>query len=363
MEYAFRVRDSAKAVFWVHASNASRFAESYKRIAIECDIPGHDDPNSNTLRIVSDWLESRFPFDWLMIVDNVDDRSAFFGAADDNSTDEPLVEHIPQTSKGTLLYTTRSRDIGIDILSGDEPIQVPSMTADEGLAMLGDKVIRASTDHDRLILLDELAHLPLAISQAAAFMVKRRKTISNYIELLQNESTRSRVLDHRTLHHGREDRSSESVTSTWWITFEVMKRDSPRAADLLAAMSYLDRELIPMVIMQEPDEDSFDFEEAIATLEAFSLITTYESSEVCDQAEIDWLYNKGPAIENPVSTFCDMHRLVQSSTRDWLDRLQYDNVCTASKALTAVWKFFPTGFLETWPLCRLLYPHAEAVIK
>jgi len=154
-----------------------------------------------------------------MAVDNVDDRTMFFEQRDDMTTDKCLVEYVPQAAKGSIIYTTRSRDIGIDLASGDEPVKVSPMNIDDGLLMLGDKVTRGSTKEEQETLLEELAYLPLAISQATAYMVKRRRSIADYIKLLRDESTRTRVLDHRTLHHGRQDRSSESVTRTWWITF------------------------------------------------------------------------------------------------------------------------------------------------
>ncbi len=156
------------------------------------------------MQLVRDWLENRYSLEWLMVVDNVDDRTMFFEQRDDMTTDKCLVEYIPQGAKGSVIYTTRSRDIGVDLASGDEPIEVFPMEIDEGLLMLGDRVTRGSTREDQETLLGELAYLPLAISQATAYMVKRRRSIAEYIKLLQDESTRTRVLDHRTLHHGVE---------------------------------------------------------------------------------------------------------------------------------------------------------------
>lgn len=363
LEYIFRSRSPATAVFWVYASSTSRFIESYKRIALECNIPGHDNPELDTLQLVRDWLETQYSSEWLMIVDNVDDRTMFFEQKDDILTYKALVEYIPHAAKGGIIYTTRSRDVGIDLASGEEPIQVLPLSVQDSLSMLGERVTRGSSRADQMALLEELAYLPLAISQAAAFMVKRRKTVAEYIKLLRDESTKSRLLDHRTLHHGREDRSSESVTSTWWITFQHMKKENPRSAELLTIMCLLDRQQIPLAMLQGLSEETFDFDEAVGILEAFSLINTYPYTEVCDKAAIGSLFDRRMDLNDPALGFCDMHRLVQRSTRHWLDRPENDGLMIAAKALHLIVDVFPSGFYETWPLCRLLYPHANAILR
>lgn len=362
LEYIFRTRNPSTAVFWVSASSASRFVESYKRIALECKIPGHDSPGADVMQLARDWLENQYPLEWLIIVDNVDDRTIFFEQRDDMTTDKCLVEYIPQAAKGSVIYTTRSRDIGVDLASGDEPIEVYPMNIDEGLLMLGDRVTRGSTREDQGTLLEELEYLPLAISQATAYMVKRRRSIADYIKLLQDESTRTRVLDHRTLHHGRQDRSSESVTRTWWITFEWLKKEHPRSAELLTTMCLLDRQQIPLALVQDAGENTFDFEEAIGLLEAFSLIRLYSHVEVCDQKVIDLLRDQRPDLSSMSSKFCDMHRLVQASTREWLSRPENDKINVATNTLVSMSELFPVGNYEDRPLCRILYPHADAVL-
>ena len=136
LEYVFRHRSADTAVFWVYASNTSRFIESYKRIASECQIPDRDDPSSDTLQLVRDWLESSYPSGWLMVVDSVDDRAMFFEQNEKSATEKPLIEYMPQTSKGTIIYTTRSRDVGVDLSPRNDPIA-------QGLVLPQPEVVRA----------------------------------------------------------------------------------------------------------------------------------------------------------------------------------------------------------------------------
>ena len=107
-----------------------------------------------------------------------------------------------------------------------------------------------------------------------AFMLKRRKTVSQYLEFYRrNDSTRIQLLRQRNRYHGREARPLESVLTTWWISFESIKNENPRAAELLSIMSFLDRQGIPDSLITLDDDDPFAFDDAIGLLCAFSLIS------------------------------------------------------------------------------------------
>jgi len=243
-----REHSSDTSVFWVHASNPARFVESYKRIASECNIPGKDDPNSDVLQLVRDWLEAKYKRPFLMIVDNVDDRMVFFDHPPPPG--KALRVYIPHCNGGTIIYTTRSRDIGIDLSLDRDPIAVPSMEVEEARSLFGERVIAQSTEEEQLELLEELVYLPLAISQATAFMLKRNKSISEYMKTYrQSEATRIKLLGQRFNYHGREARPLESVVTTWWISFNSIKMENGRAAELLSVMSFMDYQGIPFSLL------------------------------------------------------------------------------------------------------------------
>ena len=152
------------SIFWVHATNTARFVESFKRIAHECKIPGRDNPELDMLQLVRNFLEAKYECKWLMIVDNVDDRNMFF--EDHSYSDKSLSDYMPQTALGMLLYTTRNRDIAIDLDPSRDPIDVPSMNVHDARSLLGARVRAQSTEADQIKLLEELVYLPLAITQA-----------------------------------------------------------------------------------------------------------------------------------------------------------------------------------------------------
>jgi hypothetical protein len=122
IEYAYRVRDESPTtwVFWVHASKQARFEEGYQRIAEATRLDGWDNPKADALRLVCNWLcdESNGP--WVMIIDNADDSSVFFSPLTRSQayqTDildqaaESFLDFVPQSPNGSILITSRSRDV------------------------------------------------------------------------------------------------------------------------------------------------------------------------------------------------------------------------------------------------------------
>ncbi|PSN58703.1 hypothetical protein BS50DRAFT_509944, partial [Corynespora cassiicola Philippines] len=74
IEYAYRAREqSARTwVFWVYASNAARFEQSYRDIADRVKIPERKDARADIFQLVHNWLcDSKER--WLLVLDNVDD--------------------------------------------------------------------------------------------------------------------------------------------------------------------------------------------------------------------------------------------------------------------------------------------------
>jgi len=46
-------------VFWVHASNAARFEQSFREIADRVKITGRKDPQANIFKLVYNWLQDQ----------------------------------------------------------------------------------------------------------------------------------------------------------------------------------------------------------------------------------------------------------------------------------------------------------------
>ncbi len=294
------------------------------------------------MQLVQNWLESHYEGRWLMVLDNVDDADVFFREATSNK--KTLSQYIPRTGKGSLLFTTRSRDIAFDLILQKTPIPIPVLTKSEGGRLLRSRVAGKHSEEHVVELLEELGYLPLAITQAAAFMSKRRKTIPKYLELYRkSDSARVQMLTYEFSDHGRQY-NMESVAKTWIISFEYIRRENPRSANLLSLMSCFDRHAIPSSLVHDTEENDLDFEDAVAVLCAFSLIKSDEAG-----------------------TSFDMHNLVQIATKLWLtDEKKGEEDHWAFEALKSLAQKFPAPQThptsEYWTLCASFLSHAQLIL-
>jgi tetratricopeptide (TPR) repeat protein len=182
--------------------------------------------------------------------------------------------------------------------------------------------------------------LPLAITQAAAFISENSITLAEYIETLQTSDSDMTDFLNENLYDPRRDRdASSSVIRTWKLSFEQIRKQKPRAAQLLSLMSVLDQHGVPKSLLYKEDERRTEFTTALGTLQAFSLIAAERGGE----------------------TFV-MHRLVQLSTQNWLE-LQNTKEIYQEEAIEILSRRFPSGEHDNWKMCEALSPHAQAVLQ
>jgi tetratricopeptide (TPR) repeat protein len=289
--------------------------------------------------LVRDWLESPRSGAWLMVVDNVDDFATFTETP--VNTGRTLYEYTPKSLNGLLLYTTRSRDIGINLAK--DVLRVAPMSQPEASSLFSTLSRSGTLEETKAVeecetLCEALGHIPLAISQAAAYMSKTRISVARYTELFSTAETEVRLLSHKFISPGREERQLESVKSTIEISFEVIRTESQRAHDLLCLMGFLDREGIPEYLLTLDTDAPLDFEDAIAHLMAFSLVGKNEYGDI---------YN--------------IHKLVHVLIGSWLQQ-KGDTYKWSSQALQTVATKFPNSDFENWEVCAELVPHADCVL-
>jgi len=195
-------------------------------------------------------------------------------------------------------------------------------------------------DEDIQILVEILGNIPLAITQAAAFIQENSMTVKTYIqELKASDSDLQDYLDENLPDPRRYPGSENSVTRTWKLSFDQIAKHLPRAANLLSLMVQLDRQAIPKALLKHGNDRSIEFNKAVGTLQAYSLIRT----------------------EKDGSSF-EVHRLIQLSTQRWLS-LQQKQTEWQEKALELMVEKFPSGHYGTWQECENLFLHAKSVTK
>jgi hypothetical protein len=256
-------------VFWVHASNPARFEEGYRKITERVKPPGWDEPKSDILPIVSNWLSDESNGTWTMVVDNADDINMFFpsskspsGNAESSSAQLnslSLLQFLPISSNGSILITSRSRELASRLTGyGNDIISVKPMDEGHALALFRKKLGEGHDEQHASELLQALDCMPLAISQAAAYIRQKapRISISRYISNLQRGDQDRAALLEKDLGDSRRDQSaSNSIIATWQISFEYMQEQRPSAARLLSLMSFFDRQGIPEFVLRSRSEE------------------------------------------------------------------------------------------------------------
>ena len=253
---------------------------------------------------------------------------------------------LPESSNGSVLITSRSREAAFELVGEDEKIlKVEPMSERYALALFRKKLKGEDNEDQVLELLRNLDYMPLAISQAAAYIRQRapRVTISKYLkDFRRSEKDRASLLNNAVRDRRRDGKASNSVLATWQISFDYIQTDQPSAASLLSLMSFFDRHGIPeeLIMSQyKKDDNIMDFEEDIEVLRNYSLVAL--------------------GVENNVF---EMHRLVQFATRKWLEqRQELERWKETYIAIMA--DAFPPGRYENWKRCQMLFPHAVLVLE
>ena len=353
IEYAYRLRKKwpTRSVFWVHANNTARFEQSYRSIATAARIPGIEDPKSNVLNLVFQWLLSDESGAWLLILDNADDADIFFGPLaapaiqSDAGLESPcLSQFLPQTGTGSILITSRDEGTAIRLTGGPKQVlRVDIMSEADTLALLTKRLPEDQSDEStRKGLITELDSVPLAITQASAYITVQgsRMTIAKYLSFLQrDEKNQIHLLSKDEADLRRDPAVPNSVIRTWQISFSQIKEQNPSATDLLSCMCMLDRQGLPEFLFCEDADQSLDFEEAIGTLIRFSFVTEEKEQKVFS-----------------------IHRLVQLATRKWIET--YGEIGRVQEeALRLVSKKYPSGRFENRTTCEAMDPHAQIVLN
>ena len=285
-----------------------------------------------------------------MVLDNADDKEVLFGANAQTPSRQSrgqelaaLIDYIPQSSIGSTLVTTRDRRVGERLMNQEKPVAVVPFEVADAKQLLRNKLPK-NDEWDEVAsmeLLESLNFLPLAITQAAAYISEEEVSLAHYLDLLRPGDVNAKdLLEQAYYDPGRDSKIQNSIFLTWQISFDQITKQKPRAAEILSLMAVLDGQAISDMFLRRKDERKVNFDTAIGTLKAFSLVTE----------------EKNEAIFN-------IHRLVQLSTQKWLE-LQHVLVEWQEKALNAVFANCPlNGEFENWATWETISPHVQVVLK
>ncbi|MFE0465464.1 NB-ARC domain-containing protein, partial [Kitasatospora sp. NPDC058965] len=230
-------RGEIDLLVWVTATGRAAVVSAYAQAAGEVLDTDPTDPE-RAARAFLAWLEPKSGMDacrWLIVLDDVGDPADLRGLWP------------PVAPGGRTVVTSRRRDAAM-LGRGRRLVPVDLFTADESLTYL----TTALAAHGRLdppaelaALADDLGHLPLALSQAAAYLVDAGVDCATYRTLLAD---RARALAD-LLPDASElpDDQAATLAATWSLSIARADRNAPDgpARVVLGLLSVLDPNGVP----------------------------------------------------------------------------------------------------------------------
>ncbi|CBF85153.1 hypothetical protein AN1580.2 [Aspergillus nidulans FGSC A4] len=305
LEVAHRIRNQDRecSVFWVPCTSYAMIEQTFMNIAHMLGL--HEVKPAEVKERVKLYLSSQRAGKWLLIFDNADDADMWL------TTTPALEEILPKSEQGRILFTTRNGELAVELTSSNI-IHIPDLDKKTAHDMLDRLVLQKNLLQDPVTtssFLEQLAYFPLAISQASAYINKKRLRRYNDIQ--------------------------NPVITTWLISFKQIQQQDQLAADYLSFMACLDPRNIPSSLLPNQSTDK-------QKLDALGLLNAYSFTQ-CQGTQIS------------------MHRLVHIAIRNWLRK----------NGLFSLWiqrvadhleKLFPNSSHHNRGLWRGYLPHALALV-
>ena len=182
LEFIYRSQTSYSRIYWISAVTQESLLDGYQKIGKRANIALAPDskPISIAEQVLS-WLK-RTP-NWLLVVDNLDN----IDVVSTGNLDEPNIVAmlLPQSGPGqhTLITTRNPNADHIPAQALEVPLFEKSDSVDLLSALSGISVSPKSEEEKvAQQIAEELGNLPLAISQAGAYIKQISGSFGNYIK-------------------------------------------------------------------------------------------------------------------------------------------------------------------------------------
>ncbi|KAL2808587.1 purine and uridine phosphorylase [Aspergillus granulosus] len=336
LAHRIRKRDPTCSIFWIPCTSYANIEQAYMGITQTLGMQGIK-PAEVKEHVRAYFTQIR-DHRWLLIFDNADDMDMWFGAG---SIATALTDILPQSEQGCILFTTRNRKLAVKFALS-AVVNVSEPDAETGVKILEKTLIRQDLLLDKeatIALLQQLLFLPLAITQAAAYINSNDIKLSDYTALLQEqESDVIELLSENFEDQGRYKEIQNPVATTWLISFQQIHQLNPLAVEYLSFMACISPRDIPQSLIPEADSKKRKID-AVGLLRAFSFVS--------EQGEDHAL---------------NLHRLVYLSTRNWL-RKQGQFSLHIQKAADHFSQVFPDADHKNQKMWRLYLPHALSLVS
>ncbi|OJJ77926.1 hypothetical protein ASPBRDRAFT_61389 [Aspergillus brasiliensis CBS 101740] len=291
LAYRMHANDPECSIFWISCTSHEAIQKACMTIA---RLIGIQDANPTSEEQQVKHYFSQTNDKWLLILDGTDDMEM---CLDDSSTASPLRNLLPSNPHGRIIFTNRNRKLAVKLASHDV-IHVRELDEMAGVELLQKSLIQQNPIQDRAVaayLVNQLAFLPLAITQAAAYINENGIEVYDYLLLLgEPEEDVVELLSEDFQADGRYEDSVNPIALTWLGSFRQIEKVDPLAAEYLSLLACLDQRSIPELFFPRPASRK-KMVDALGLLSAYSFVAI-----------------------RPGTRFITLHRLVHLAVRHWL---------------------------------------------
>ncbi|KAF5240159.1 hypothetical protein FOXYS1_15469, partial [Fusarium oxysporum] len=223
--------DRNYSVIWMPALSMASFEQACTKMISDFGIErkGEEAPKDAFNRFLSSEKAGK----WFLIMDNADDIETLYGTAE---APGGINQFIPDCDHGYILFTTRSREVAVSVAQSSV-VKLSEMDDEDAKALLkGSLIAKDQMQNTALInkLLQELAYLPLAITQASAYMKVNEISVKEYLSLLQKtDQDMVELLSSGFRDSTHYDASQGAVATTWIVSFKQIRSLHQDAATIL----------------------------------------------------------------------------------------------------------------------------------
>lgn len=225
-------------IFWVDASSVENAERAFAELA---RLGGMGDTFAKGMY----WLIGR-DVPWLLIIDNADDPSIDYS------------RFFPPGERWHILITSRLQDCKVHATIGFSEFtdleQEDAITLLLKAACVEDPMDQKVRELARPIA-ETLGHLPLALTQAGAFIRQGVCSLKNYLDLFW--SHRKQILSNRSIQG--TDQYRYTIFTTWEVSFRMIEKqateEAANAIQVLHAFAFLHFDQVPASIFERAWKD------------------------------------------------------------------------------------------------------------